>query len=143
MMPKDRPRRIYAVSRPSDFLEPRMGEVRRITLPKLFGKSGWAPNRGSEGAREGSKRPDRPLLAAEEARLRGLGLFSKRFLHALRAGCGVIEPSASLVHESLFGRPAHQDPPSRRQRDAKERGRKDLRGEPLLRKTLRRRPPRR
>src|SRR5215217_4617100 len=80
MMPKDRPRRIYAVSWPSDFLEPRMGEVRRITLPKLFGKSGWAPNRGSEGAREGSKRPDRPLLAAEEARLRGLGLFSKRFL---------------------------------------------------------------
>jgi transposase len=33
----------------------------------------------------------------------------------------VIEPSASSVHESLFGRPAHQDPPSRRQRDAKER----------------------
>jgi hypothetical protein len=63
--------------------------------------------------------------------------------NAPRAGCDVIEPSASLVHEGLFGRPAQEDPPSRRQRDAKERGRQDLRGEPLLNKTLRGGPPRR
>src|SRR5215218_8744725 len=60
-----------------------------------------------------------------------------------RAGCDVIEPGASLVHESLFGRPAHQDPRSRRRRDAKERGRQNFRGEPLLHKTLRGGSPRR
>jgi hypothetical protein len=49
----------------------------------------------------------------------------------------VIEPGASSVHESLFRRPAKEDPPSRRQRDAEERGRQDLLGEPLLRQTLR------
>jgi hypothetical protein len=31
-----------------------------------------------------------------------------------KAGCDVIEPGASLAHESLFGRPAQEDPPSRR-----------------------------
>jgi transposase len=34
----------------------------------------------------------------------------------------VIEPWAPLVHESLFGRPAKEDPPSCRPRDAKKRG---------------------
>jgi hypothetical protein len=30
-------------------------ELRRIPLPKLFGNSEWAPNRGSESGQEGSK----------------------------------------------------------------------------------------
>jgi len=59
-----------------------------------------------------------------------------------KAGCGVIEPGASLVHESLFGRLAHQDPPSRGQGDAKERGRQNLRVEPFLGQTIRGGPPR-
>jgi hypothetical protein len=33
---------------------------------------------------EGSKGPDRPLLAADEALLKDLRLFPKQFLHALR-----------------------------------------------------------
>src|SRR4051812_31493626 len=38
-----------------------------------------------------------------------------------RAGCNVIEPDTSLAHESLLRRPAHEDPRSRGQRDAKGR----------------------
>jgi hypothetical protein len=41
----------------SNFLEFRKVEVqlRRIPLPKLFGKSEWVPNRGSESGQEWSK----------------------------------------------------------------------------------------
>jgi hypothetical protein len=44
-----------------------------------------SPEMGVPKALNRSQRSrDRPLLAAEEERLRGLGLFSKQFLHALR-----------------------------------------------------------
>ncbi len=44
----------------------------------------------------------------------------------------MIEPRASSVHEGLFRRPAKEDPPSSRPRDAKKRGCKDLRGKSLF-----------
>jgi hypothetical protein len=37
-----------------------------------------------EAAKRDRKSPDRPPFAAQEARSRGLQLFSKQFLHALR-----------------------------------------------------------
>jgi hypothetical protein len=43
-------------------------------------KIGLGPEIGvPKAAKRGRKSPDRPLFAAEEARSRGLGLFSKQF----------------------------------------------------------------
>jgi hypothetical protein len=55
-------------------------------------------------------------------RLEGSATRNPRTLDP-RAGCGMIERGAPLVHESLFGRPAQEDPSSRGQGDAQERGR--------------------
>jgi hypothetical protein len=40
----------------SNFVELRHGEVRRLTLPKLFGKSERVPNRVPEGVQEGTNK---------------------------------------------------------------------------------------
>jgi hypothetical protein len=59
----------------------------RLALPLCSGVRGetvWKIGLGPEigvpkAAKRGRKSPDRPLFAAEEARSRGLGLFSKQF----------------------------------------------------------------
>jgi hypothetical protein len=61
-----------------------LGQRRRGSVAKLFGKSDVSRNRGSGGGQEGSKGPDRPLLGADEALSKDPRLFSKQFLHALR-----------------------------------------------------------
>ena len=69
-------------------------------------KIGMGPEIGVPKAVErGQRGPDQPLLAAEEARSKGLGLFSKQFLEGEFCEVrhdGVLEKSvSSILHRPL------------------------------------------